>query len=100
MTIEEIIASMPAVITREETISCACCGVEKKVKLKYTLQLSVFRTYGADGRASDHYKAYYMSCDRVVGYDMKYIGEPAGMGERTLSEALLKLKEEIEHDNH
>lgn len=100
MTVEEIIASMPDVIMREETISCACCGAEKKVKLKYTLQLSVFRTYGVDGKATDHYKACYVSCDSVLGYDMKYIGEYSGLGEHSLSEALLKLKAEIEHDNH
>lgn len=95
-TVEEIIATMPTSIEREEKSRCACCGTEKTVKLRYTLELKVFRSYGADGTPSDHYHAFYMACSSANGYEIRYIGDNTGFGYNTLSEALLALKKEIE----
>lgn len=94
-SVEQIIASMPYSIEREETSRCGCCGAEKTVTLRYTLALKVFRSYGTDG-AKDHYHAYYMACCRENGYEIRYIGDNTGIGYDTLSEALLALKEEAD----
>lgn len=96
MTVEEIISSMPYSIEREETYHCNCCGTEKPVSVRYTLELKVFRSYDVDGKGRDHYHAYYMACCRENGYEIRYIGDKDGIGYATLTEALLALKEEIE----
>lgn len=97
MSIESIINSLPIQIVKEVNERCHCCGSERKEVLNYTLQLKVHRTYTLN-RAVDRYHAFYLCGSRPCGDSLRYIGEACGLGETSLEQALLKLKERLEHE--
>lgn len=97
MSIENIISSIPTQIVKEIKEPCHCCGAEKTQVLQYTLQIKVSRTYNLS-RPIDRYHAFYLCGARPSGDSLRYIGQACGLGETSLEQALLKLKERIKNE--
>lgn len=101
MTIEEIISKLPTSITRTFEKNCLCCGQKQKVKIEYTLTLRVWRMNSlteSGYEPQDRYYAYYETPDLSSGDCNKYIGRVGGIGQLTLTDALLELQGYIKNE--
>lgn len=101
MTVEEIISKLPISITKTVEKNCLCCGQKQKVKIKYELKLKVWRSSvltNTGYEPQDRYYAYYKTRDLSDGNSEKYIGRVGGIGQLTLTDALLELQGYIKNE--
>lgn len=88
---ENALAPMPETITKIIEERCPYCGTMHRKQVKYELKITV-SLYTTEKCASKRYKIFYETRDISQGDRNKYIGDPTGLGHRTLIDALNELK--------
>lgn len=86
ITIEEIIDTLPTILTREVEDECVCCHKKENRELKYELRMEIQPHEGGK-----RYKFYYRTFD---AHDpaLSYFGDLRGWGFKTIKEAVEYLK--------
>lgn len=94
MKVEEMINSLPFKLFRTYEYKCDCGHTYTK-KHTYELEIKLIEHYRLNDEPEPRYLVFYICRDFGVGSSKRYIGCAAGMGERTLEEAIQGLKRYI-----
>ena len=95
--IEEMLETIPTNIVKTLDVQCFSCGSTHKKQIRYELKIEVFNHETRPNRIKKRYKMYYETKSFGAGDNLRYIGNPGGLGFSTLKEAFEELKGYLEY---
>ena len=92
--IEEMLETIPTNIVKTLDVKCFSCGSTHKKQIRYELKIEVFNY-----ETKKRYKMYYETYSFGNGDNLRYIGNPCGLGFSTLKAAFEELKGYLEYED-
>ncbi len=92
--IEEMLETIPTNIVKTLDVQCFSCGSTHKKQIRYELKIEVFNY-----ETKKRYKMYYETKSFGNGDNLRYIGNPCGLGFSTLKAAFEELKGYLEYED-
>lgn len=96
--IENLLNTIPLNITEYIKDKCFSCGCEHKKRVEYQLKINISQHETRSGVVVKHFKIFYETNSFSSGDKRKYIGNPCGLGFRTLYNAFEELKGYLNND--
>ncbi len=96
--IENLLNTIPLTITKYIKDKCYSCGAEHEKKVEYDLKIDISQHEIRPNIVVKHFKMFYLTTSFSNGDKRKYIGNPCGLGFKTLNEAFEELRGYLTYD--